>query len=193
MTPGPVAAPAPDLDPAALAAELLRGAQPFVLLLDGRSGAGKTVLARELASRTGAVLVSLDDVYPGWDGLAAASAAVPGIIRTGAWRRWDWAADAPAGEARIDRSGSLIVEGCGAISRASRALADHAWWIERDDAERKARALGRDGETYAPHWERWARQEEAHLAAERPRELADRILDARVPEPASPAVSAARS
>lgn len=167
---------AAELDPAPLAARLARGPQPWVLLIDGRSGAGKTVLARELARRTGATLVSLDDVYPGWDGLAAGADAVPGIIREGRWRRWDWVADAPGELSHVARDDSLIVEGCGAISRASRPLADHAWWIDRDDAERKARALARDGETYAPHWQRWAAQEEAFADAERPHELADLIL-----------------
>ena len=167
-----------EIDPAPLLERLEAGPRPWVLLIDGRSGAGKTVLARRLADATGATLVSLDDVYPGWDGLAAGAAAVPGIVRDGRWRRWDWTADAWGEPASVDRTGSLIVEGCGAISRASRPLADHAWWLDRDDAERKARALGRDGDAYAPHWERWAAQEEAFAAAERPRELADLVVRA---------------
>lgn len=167
---------APEFDAAPLAARLASGTEPWVLLIDGRSGAGKTVLARELATLTGATLVSLDEVYPGWDGLAAGAAAVPGIIRDGTWRRWDWALGRPGDTASVERHGPLIVEGCGAISRASRALADHAWWLERDDAERKARALTRDGDAYAPHWERWAAQEEAFAAAEGSRELADLVL-----------------
>lgn len=165
-----------DSDLAPLLAALAGGPQPWVLLVDGRSGAGKTVLATRLAAATGATLVSLDDVYPGWDGLAAGSAAVPGIIREGRWRRWDWAADRPGEAASVPRTGSLIVEGCGAIARASRALADHAWWLDRDDAERRRLALARDGDAYAPHWDRWAAQEEAAMARESPRELADRIL-----------------
>jgi len=167
-----------ELDPAPLAARLARGPQPWVLLIDGRSGAGKTQLARALARRTGARIVSLDEVYPGWDGLAAGAAAVPGIIREGRWRRWDWIADAPGEPAHVGRDGSLIVEGCGAITRASRALADHAWWIDRDDAERRERALGRDGEAYAPHWERWAAQEEALARREGSPALADLVLRA---------------
>jgi uridine kinase len=178
----PDAAHASEFDPAPLAARLASGPHPWVLLIDGRSGAGKTVLARRLAALTGATLVSLDEVYPGWDGLAAGAAAVPGIIRDGTWRRWNWAADRPGEAASIDRSGSLIVEGCGAISRASRPLAQHAWWLERDDAERKLRALARDGEAYAPHWERWAAQEEAVAAVERSRAIADLILSASATE-----------
>jgi hypothetical protein len=167
---------ASEFDPAPLAARLAAGPQPWVLLIDGRSGAGKTVLAMHLAALTGATWVSLDDVYPGWDGLADGAAAVPGIIRDGSWRRWDWVVDGPGAPASVDRTGSLIVEGCGAISRASRPLADHAWWLERDAASRKARALARDGDGYAPHWDRWAAQEEAFAAREGSRELADLVV-----------------
>ncbi|TXK20047.1 ATP-binding protein [Homoserinibacter sp. GY 40078] len=147
-----------------------------MLLLDGRSGAGKTVLARSLASATGAQLVSLDAVYPGWDGLAAGAAAVPGIVRDGRWTRWDWAANVPGPAASVPRDGSLIVEGCGAISRASRPLADHTWWIERDDDDRRRRALERDGDGFAPHWERWAAQEERFAREEGSIELADLVI-----------------
>ena len=163
-----------DLDP--LRERLDAGPRPWVLLIDGRSGVGKTVLATRLARATGAALVSLDDVYPGWDGLAAGAAAVPDIIRDGSWRRWDWTHDRPGGTASVDRTGSLIVEGCGAISRASRPLADHAWWLDGDDAVRKRRALERDGDAYAPFWDRWAAQEHAFAAAEHSRDLADRVL-----------------
>ena len=49
----------------------------LVILLDGGSGAGKTVLANEIAARIeGLQVVHLDDVYPGWYGLDAASHAV---------------------------------------------------------------------------------------------------------------------
>jgi len=61
----------------------------------------------------------------------------------------------------------------GAISAASRPLADLALWVQLDDATRKQRALARDGDTYAPHWDRWAAQELRYLAREDPQALAD--------------------
>ncbi|MEO8095730.1 MAG: hypothetical protein ABI632_12485, partial [Pseudolysinimonas sp.] len=57
-------------DPSLLAQLAIASGPRPVVLIDGRSGAGKTTLARELAPLVGAQLVSLDDVYPGWDGLA---------------------------------------------------------------------------------------------------------------------------
>ena len=42
---------------------------------------------------------------------------------------------------------------------------------------RFARGIARDGEAYRPHWERWARQEDALFAADRTRDRADVVLD----------------
>jgi hypothetical protein len=122
--------------------------------------------------------VRLDDVYPGWDGLDAGSAAVPGILSTGRWQRWDWVSGTPAEWHELDPRLPVVVEGVGALSRTSRPLADHALWVELDDAERKLRALGRD-DYYAPYWDRWAAQEERFLAREDPRALADLVVDGR--------------
>src|SRR5690606_5198159 len=68
-----------------------------VLLIDGRAGAGKTTLACAVAAAwPAAALVHLEDVYPGWDGLDAASAAVAEEILgpPSAHTSWDWTASA---------------------------------------------------------------------------------------------------
>ena len=143
------------------------------ILIDGRSGSGKTELARAIVAHwPEAQLVRLDDLYPGWDGLDAGSAAVPEILTTGRWRAWDWAPDRPGQWHELDLDRPVIVEGVGAISRASRPLADVALWVELDDETRKARALARDGDAYAPYWDRWAAQELQFIAREDPQALA---------------------
>lgn len=149
-----------------------------MVLIDGRSGAGKTTLAESLAPLLDAQLVSLDDVYPGWDGLAAGSAAVPPMLRPRdpGYRRWDWTASREAGWHPLDPARPIVIEGCGAISRASRPLAGLAIWVELDAPERRARALARDT-GFAPYWDRWAVQEEEHIARERPQTLADLVLE----------------
>lgn len=147
------------------------------VLIDGRSGSGKTTLAAELATIVvGAQLVRLDDIYAGWDGLEAASEHVFENVLSASgprWQRWDWTTDQPAEWTTLDPQRPIIVEGCGALSRKNAVLADLRVWVELDEPTRKCRALARDGDAYAPHWDRWARQEAAFIARENPRQLAD--------------------
>ena len=155
------------------------GSRP-VVLIDGRSGAGKSTLAAELAPLLGAQLVSLDDLYPGWGGLEAGSAAVhETVLRTAdpGWRRWDWVSGAPAEWHPVDPRAPIVIEGCGALSRANRAVASYGIWVELGAAERRRRALEREP-GFAPHWAGWARQEREFAAREHPRDLADEVLRA---------------
>ena len=39
------------------------------------------------------------------------------------------------------------------------------------------RGIERDGEAFRPHWQRWARQEDALFAADRTRQRADLVVD----------------
>jgi hypothetical protein len=128
-------------------------------------------------------LVHLEDIYPGWGGLQAASEHVHDAVLqplaagdVPRWRRWDWVADAPAGWNELDPSRPVIVEGSGSLSRQNRRLARFAVWLEADEPLRKRRALARDGDTYAPHWDEWARQEREFIAQNGPRELADVVI-----------------
>lgn len=154
-----------------------------VVLIDGRSGAGKSTLARMLVAAwptPGRVqLVALDSIYPGWDGLAeGVGIALRDILvphargMIGVWRRFDWEVDAAAEAHAVDPSLPLIVEGAGILTAQTRRLCDVAVWMESPVNSRRRRALDRDGDLYRPHWERWARQEETHLAEHAPGALA---------------------
>jgi len=157
----------------------------LVVLIDGRSGAGKTTLAHDLADvltqRLGRPVqsVSLDDVYPGWHGLAAAAAAVPqmlALVRPG-YRSYDWAQGRLTDWVSLDPTAPIIVEGSGALTRESAPMATLSVWLDGPEAVRRQAAVVRDGNV-DDWWDDWSAQEIAHIAADNSIILADVVLEA---------------
>lgn len=157
--------------------ELVTG-ESWILFIDGRSGSGKTSLALRLATLLDARVLHLDDLYPGWNGLAGGSAEVATAIRTGAYRRYDWLTSSYASERVRLGDPPWIIEGCGAITKRNldtaqeRAATVMSVWIDCPTDVRRARALERDGDTFRPHWDMWAAQEEEHALLHNPIDLA---------------------
>lgn len=133
-----------------------------VVTIDGYSGSGKSTLAAALVRLVnGWQVLHLDDWYPGWDGLAAGADIARRIAadlragRASSYEAWDWEHGITGATIRVPLA-PTIIEGCGAIE----AEADLAIWIaDPGEDERRHRALARDGQTYAPHWQRWADQD----------------------------------
>ena len=176
------------------------GTQPVLIAVDGFSGAGKTTLATELAAalRThhSVSLFHLEDVYPGWDGLADGieyfrhNVAEPlAAGRAAVWQAWDWTESRYAGERRTEPAEIIIFEGVGSSCAAVRSLLHAAVWVSAPAELRREQALARDGDTYAPHWERWAAQERSWAARDPASSRADINVD-RVPGPEDPAAAA---
>jgi len=150
---------------------------PVIIAVDGRSGAGKTTLAVELAARLRqhhkVSLFHLEDIYPGWNGL------LPGIERyvgtvlkplsegmAAEWTSWDWEKHYDGGLNVTLPAEIVIVEGVGAAADAARSMLDAVVWVESPGDDRRRRALTRDGSTYEPYWDSWAAQEDEWLSTD---------------------------
>lgn len=167
-----------------------------IVLIDGRAGSGKSLFATKLAENYFAVnkqaarIVRLDDLYPGWEGLIAGSVYARERIlepisagKEASWQIWDWeqgcrGATGEAGNGFREFSGgtALIVEGCGALSKASVPMASLTIWISADDATRRQRFTERDSGRFDEHWGVWAAQEEEFYRAEKSEELAELVI-----------------
>ncbi|MFJ6000812.1 aminodeoxychorismate synthase component I [Arthrobacter sp. NPDC092385] len=160
---------------------------PLLIAIDGRSGAGKTTLAVELAAllreHHSVSLFHLEDIYPGWDGLDDGIARyVERVLRPlragreARWNAWDWGRGQDGAERTTTAAEIVLLEGVGAAAAAARSFLDAVIWIEADPEVRHRTAIERDGDTYAPFWHRWADQESRWLADDDPGAVADVVV-----------------
>ncbi len=146
---------------------------PVLLGIDGRSGSGKTHLAGDIADRlrrrhTYVVMVSMDDLYAGWEGLAASLPTLCDQVitplsqaRPGAYRRYDWERGTFAETVTIAPADVVLVEGVGSTAHACRHLLNVTVWVHASRDIRLSRACGREGQgNFAVYADRWAAQED---------------------------------
>jgi uridine kinase len=171
-------------------ARRLAGTEPRLgrtrlIAVDGRSGAGKTWLAGELAAPLGAPVIHMDDLCPGWDGLVAAGDAladwVVGPLGRGEaarWRRFDWEAMSYAEWHTTEAAEVVVVEGCGSVRSALAASYAARIWVEAPAAARQQRLRARaDWAAYEPHARQWAIEEDRLYRAEHTRAHCDVIVE----------------
>ncbi|MCW6007892.1 dephospho-CoA kinase [Micromonospora sp. CPCC 205371] len=167
-----------------------RAGRVKVLAIEGRSGSGKSTLATAVAGELAAPVVRMDDLYAGWDGLLE---GVDALVRwvlaplgrgeAARWRRYDWHLGRYAEWHLVPETETLVVEGTGAGAREVAQYLSALVWLDAPDGVRRERALARDGDVYAPHWDRWARQEDAFYADHDVRSRADVVIPADLPPP----------
>jgi uridine kinase len=150
-------------------------AKPHIILIDGKSGVGKTRLAVHLADALDATLVHLDDAYPGWGGLVDGRDAVIETALTplaaglpGHYRAWDWERGATGAILEIAPADVVVIDGCGISTPQSRGFASTVVWVECDESERLARLVDRDGSQFDEFSDGWDSQVDAHIAQNNP-------------------------
>jgi energy-coupling factor transporter ATP-binding protein EcfA2 len=153
-----------------------------LICVDGPAGSGKTTLAAAIAALTPATVVHMDDLYEGWGGLldgqkwAGALLAPLSEDRPGHYCPFEWSALSRGPERTVAPCALLVLEGVGAWSPDIAPWVTTLAWLDGDPVVRRQRALARDGEVFAPHWDAWAQAEAALFDHEATREHADLVL-----------------
>lgn len=166
------------------------GIRTPVVLIDGRSGSGKTTFAEQLQNRlfrdgeSAPRVVHMDDLYDGWYGLKAGhdylvrSVLTPTSKRvTASWQEYDWALGRRENWREFDGGTPLIVEGCGSLSTVTAGFANLTIWLDADETVRHSRWVARSGHDHDEWWPVWAAQELEFYAEQNSRELADWTVD----------------
>jgi hypothetical protein len=151
-----------------------------LVLIDGRSGGGKSSFAGRLSQLLDSALVHSDDIAWHHDPIHWADILVDGVIAP--WRRGDAIHFRPPGWVVQDRPGAveapphpvLIVEGVGAGRSCLAAGAELVVWVQSDRSKARRRGIARDvGLGRSPKeaeffWDEWMRAEEPFLANDQP-------------------------
>lgn len=159
---------------------LVPGTGRRLVLVDGRSGSGKTTVAARIAALLGAAVVHTDDVAWHLHPIDWADELAAGVLDP--WTRGEpvdyrppgWLARGRPGSIVVPPTRVLVVEGVGAGRASLAARADLVVWVDSDAAEARRRGIARDvADGRTPReaerfWDEWAAHEDPFLAAEHP-------------------------
>ncbi len=173
---------------------MLPAGRAWLILVDGRSGGGKSTFAGRLAGLVDATVVHTDDIAWHHHPIDWAELLVGGVLEP--WRRGELVAFRPPAWVTRDRPGAveapagrgLVVEGVGASRAELASHADLAVWVQSDPTEARRRGLARDvvlgrsPEQAEAFWDEWARSEDPFIAADRPWTRAALIVNGTAPQ-----------
>lgn len=174
--------------------------RPILVALDGRSGTGKSTLAKKIAERLGGVEITADDFWVGgsneeWDKKSKKEKAEQAIdwkrIRTevlepllagkpATWYPFDWKAGHGLSQTPLqsDPKPLIVLDGAYSARPELQDIIDFSILVEvPDDTKRRTRLIGREGEEYMNDWHsRWDIAEDYYFTEVRPRESFDIVI-----------------
>jgi uridine kinase len=171
---------------------------PVLVALDGRSAAGKSTLAQQVAARTAALVIDGDDFYRGGDDTfwRARNPAEKvdlvidwrrqrillttlGRCEPARWQPYDWEADdgRQGAEVHVGPAPVVILEGAYSARPELADLFALRVLLDVPRATRRERLLRREGERYRAEWEaRWGQAEDLYFEQLMPRGSFDLVL-----------------
>lgn len=176
-------------DLAELLAHDLPEGRPSLILVDGRSGAGKSTFAANLARARGGALVATDDIawhlHPtDWATEMSEGVVQPWLAgRPVRYRPPGWVRRHRQGQMEVPAGVDLVIEGVGAARHELAPLAQTVFWVRSAPTEAKRRAIERDirlGRTRVEaeeFWDEWMAAEWPFLEAEQPWRAAHLVVD----------------
>ncbi len=163
-----------------------------LILVDGRSGSGKSTITGVLAAELGAAVIHTDDIAWWLHPVAWDDALVDGVLKPWSagqavrYRPPGWIDKGRPGHVEVPADARvLIVEGVGAGRARLAAMADRVVWVQADRPEARRRGIERDmvlesssradAEAF---WEDWASNEDPFIASDQPWTRADLVVNA---------------
>ena len=103
--------------------------------------------------------------------------------RRASWQSWDWArgergnpGEAGNGWREFLGGNTLIIEGCGSISKLASDASHLKIWVQASESDRRQRFHDRDSGLFDQYWDIWAAQEDEFYESENSKDLADFVI-----------------
>ena len=159
-----------------------------LIAIDGRAGAGKTTLARELYERLSqdksVSVIHMDDLYNGWHNALNIdlTSKLETIIDAFVTQVeisipiFNWTTMSFDSSQLLVPSEVLIIEGVGAGQKVVRDAGAILHWLDIESEEGLARVLARDGMQIEIHMRQWQVDQEEHFQRDATRKHAHHLL-----------------
>ena len=180
---------------------MIHGNKPILVAIDGRSGTGKSTIAKIIAARLNGVEITADDFWIGgsneeWDKRSPQEKASLAIDwkrlrgealepllagKPASWHPFDWKAGKGLATHFINRGPTRLVVLDGAYSARPELsdIIDLSILVEvPDDSNRRDRLVKRENREYMDNWHRrWDPAENYYFSKVRPKDFFDIIIE----------------